>query len=191
MQHLSSKKFHLFTRHWHIAFWQLSGVTLPLTFHYWAHCPRRFWWTCPCWHLSPWQRAHNSACGPATPSVCTITKTWRTTLKHLKTESNSLSECLLTDIFCPETLRFYEGKEPSWPTYNHCFFYLFHTDLLTFAAQIHSVHTWCPLTTTLNYSLFLSFTECVVNVCCNLNTLPQVTLPCLPGVRLVDVNDIA
>lgn len=92
MQHLSSEKFHFSLANgtlpcWRCikdgAFWQLSGVTLALTFCYWARCPQCFWWTCPCWHLSPLQRAHNSACGPATPSVCIITKTWRTTLKHL------------------------------------------------------------------------------------------------------------
>lgn len=42
----------------------------PATDFCWARCPRRFWWTCPCWRPSPWQTAHSWACVPASPSVC-------------------------------------------------------------------------------------------------------------------------
>lgn len=97
-------------------FWQVFRVTPALTFYYWARCPRCFWWTCPYWRLSPWQRARNSACEPATPSVCMITKTRITTdMKYLLTESPVnpvLNVCQL--ICCINSLVsdffFYRGK---------------------------------------------------------------------------------
>lgn len=45
-------------------------VVAPLTDFCWARCPQRFWWTCLCWHPSPWRTARSWACEPASPSVC-------------------------------------------------------------------------------------------------------------------------
>lgn len=47
-----------------------SVVALPTDFC-WARCPRRFWWTCPCWRPSPLQTVHSWACVPASPAACT------------------------------------------------------------------------------------------------------------------------
>lgn len=45
-------------------------MLVPPTEFCWAHCLRRFWWTCPCSRPFPWQTAHSWACVPASPSVC-------------------------------------------------------------------------------------------------------------------------
>lgn len=139
MQHLSFRWLHFTLANDALPskrpFWQPSPVTLALTFYYWERCPRCSWWTCPCWRPSPWQRARNSACGPATPSVCMITKTQITTLKYLMTQS-IVALSVLHWLCC--FWRFYEGKQPSlWEIHMNCIFYLFHADLLTFAAEIH------------------------------------------------------
>lgn len=55
----------------HAVLLKVEMVTVaPPTDFCWARCPRRFWWTCPCWRPSPWQTAHSWVCVLTSPSVC-------------------------------------------------------------------------------------------------------------------------
>lgn len=137
MQHLSFLWFHftlandtLPSKRPCSTFWPLSPVTLALTFYYWERCPRCSWWTCPCWHPSPWQRARNSVCGPATPSVCMIENTNNySEISHDRIYWSSPCAAL-TEVFTRVN-----NNNNNNDLYRKSTWIVF--DLLTFAAEIH------------------------------------------------------
>lgn len=96
--------------HFDDTFQQMCHVTPTVTCCCWARCPLHSWWTCPCWHLSPWQTAHNLACAPASPAVCMSTWTHKCapvyTQKHVKKWTHCRIYCMhgytnkCIDIFC-------------------------------------------------------------------------------------------